>query len=194
MDLPDASGNPAQCCRRLSDPQRDAWQKPHEVIQALKLKLDAVIADIGAGTGYFAVRFAHMAPHGRVFAVDAEPDMVNYLAERAKRSGLGNLSAVQAQPGDPKLPGKVDLAILVDVYHHIDNREQYFRRLQDALKPGGRLAIIDFKLDSPVGPPRAARISAEEVKAEMKRAGYAFSEEHGFLPNQYFLVYQPAQP
>ncbi len=177
----------------FDDPQRDAWQKPHEVIQTLKLKPDAVIADIGAGTGYFAVRFAHMAPNGRVYAVDAEPDMVKYLAERAKRSGLGNLTAVQAQPGDPKLPGKVDLAILVDVYHHIDKREQYFRRLQDSLNSGGRLAIIDFRLDSPVGPPRAARIAAEQVKSELQGAGYQLSEEHGFLPNQYFLVFRPAQ-
>jgi SAM-dependent methyltransferase len=134
-----------------------------------------------------------MVPQGRVFAVDAEPDMVKYLAERAKRSGLGNLSAVQAQPGDPKLPGKVDLTILVDVYHHIDNRAQYFRKLKNALKSGGRLAIIDFKLDSPVGPPRSARIAAEQVKVELKRAGYVLSEEHGFLPNQYFLVFEPAR-
>jgi predicted methyltransferase len=177
----------------FDDPQRDAWQKPHEVIQALKLKPDSVVADIGAGTGYFAVRFAHMVPKGKVYAVDAEPDMVKYLADRAKRSGLGNLTAVQAQPGDPKLPGKVDLTILVDVYHHIDNREQYFRRLQDSLNPGGRLAIIDFRLDSPVGPPRAARIAAEKVKAELQGAGYALTEEHTFLPNQYFLIFKPTK-
>lgn len=176
----------------FDDPQRDAWQKPHEVIQALKLKPDAVVADIGAGTGYFAVRFAHMVPKGRVYAVDAEPDMVKYLADRAKHSGLGNLAAVHAQPGDPKLPGKADLAILVDVYHHIDNREQYFRRLQDSLRPGGRLAIIDFTMDSPVGPPRAARIAPEKVKSELQGAGYVLAEEHGFLPNQYFLIFRPA--
>lgn len=177
----------------FDDPERDAWQKPHEVIQALKLKPDATIADIGAGTGYFAVRFAHMVPKGRVYAVDAEPDMVKYLADRAQRSGLGNLAAVQAQPGDPKLPGPVDLAVLVDVYHHIDSREQYFRRLQDSLKPGGRIAIIDFKLDAPVGPPRTARIAPERVKAELHKAGYALREEHGFLPHQYFLVFHLAK-
>ncbi|MBX3664576.1 MAG: class I SAM-dependent methyltransferase [Burkholderiales bacterium] len=177
----------------FDDPQRDAWQKPHEVIQALKLKPDAVVADIGAGTGYFAVRFAHMVPRGRVYAVDAEPDMVKYLAERAQRSGLGNLVAVQAQPGDPKLPGAVDLAILVDVYHHIGDREQYFRKLRDSLKPGSRLAIIDFRLDSPVGPPRAARIAPDQVKAELHGAGYAITNEHTFLPNQYFLIFRPAR-
>lgn len=175
----------------FDDPERDAWQKPHEVIQALKLRPDAAVADIGAGTGYFAVRFAHMVPQGRVYAVDAEPDMVKYLADRAKRSGLGNLVAVQAQPGDAKLPGAVDLAILVDVYHHIGDRGRYFRRLAQSLKPGGRLAVIDFTPDSPVGPPRQARIAPEQVKAELQSAGYALAEEHDFLPHQYFLLFRP---
>lgn len=175
----------------FDDPQRDAWQKPHEVIQALKLKPDAVIADIGAGTGYFSARFSHMTPKGRVYAVDTEPDMVKYLTERAKREGLKNVTAVQAKPSDPALPETADLVIFVDVFHHIDAREQYFGKLQRALKPGGRLAIIDFRLDSPVGPPRASRIAPEQVKAELERAGYALAEEHGFLPNQYFLIFQP---
>jgi len=78
----------------FDDPQRDAWQKPHEVIKALALKPDAVIADIGSGTGYFAARFANMVPKGRVYGVDTEPDMVKYLAGRAKREGLKNITAV----------------------------------------------------------------------------------------------------
>jgi predicted methyltransferase len=177
----------------FDDPKRDAWQKPHEVIQALKLKPDAVIADIGAGTGYFAVRFSHMVPKGRVYGVDTEPDMVKYLAHRAKREWLKNLIAVAAQPGDPQLPERADVIILVDVYHHVENREHYFRQLQNSLRPGGRLAIIDFRLDSPEGPPKAARIAPEQVKSEIQRAGYTLAEEHGFLPNQYFLVFQPAK-
>lgn len=177
----------------FDDPQRDAWQKPHEVIQALALKPDAVIADIGSGTGYFAVRFARMVPQGRVHGVDTEPDMVNYLAERAKREGLKNIVAVAASPGDPRLPEKTDLIVLVDVYHHIEDRERYFRRLQDSLKPGGRVAIIDFRMDSPEGPPKSARVLPEQVKAELQRAGYALAEEHGFLPNQYFLIFRPGK-
>ncbi|MGE0558474.1 MAG: class I SAM-dependent methyltransferase [Burkholderiales bacterium] len=177
----------------FDDPQRDAWQKPHEVIQALKLKPDAVIADIGSGTGYFSARFAHMAPQGKVYGLDTEPDMVKYLADRAKREGLKNVIAVQAKPGDPRLPEKADVVVLVDVYHHVDNREQYFRQLQASLKTGGRLAVIDFRMDSPVGPPKAARIEPGQVKAELQRAGYSLAEEHGFLPNQYFLVFRPAK-
>ena len=174
----------------FDDPGRDAWQKPHEVIQALALKPDAVVADIGAGTGYFSARFARMLPAGRVYAVDTEPDMVKYLAERAKREGLKNLIAVAGNADDPRLPRKVDLAILVDVYHHIEDRERYFRNLRGSLRPGARVAIIDFRMDSPDGPPASARIAPERVKTEMKKAGYELAQEHAFLPNQYFLVFR----
>lgn len=173
----------------FDDPSRDEWQKPHEVIQALKLSPDAVVADIGAGTGYFAARIANMVPNGKVYAVDLEPDMVKYLAERAKRENRPNLIPVQATPADPKLPEKVDLVLLVDVYHHIDKRVDYFKRLAGSLKPGGRVAIIDYRLDAKDGPPRAARISPNRVAAEMKSAGFAVEATPGFLPRQYFLVF-----
>lgn len=186
--------NAQHWAKEFDDPKRDAWQKPHEVIGALAPKPDAIIADIGAGTGYFAVRFAHMVSKGRVYGVDTEPDMVKYLAERAKREGLANLTAVQASPGDPNLPEKADLVVLVDVYHHVDGRERYFRKLRASLRPGARVAIIDFRLDSPEGPPKAARIAPERVKAELGRAGYGLEREHAFLPNQYFLVFRPASP
>jgi ubiquinone/menaquinone biosynthesis C-methylase UbiE len=174
----------------LDDPKRDAWQKPHEVIEALNLKPDAVIADVGSGTGYFAVRPANMVPKGRVYGVDVEPDMVKYLAERAKREKRGNLIAVAGTAGDPRLPEKADLVLLVDVYHHVEERERYFRNLRASLKPGGRLAVIDFRLESTEGPPRAARIAPQRVIDELKAAGYRLSNQHDFLPNQYFLVFQ----
>jgi SAM-dependent methyltransferase len=177
----------------FDDPERDAWQKPHEVIEALGLSASNVVADIGSGTGYFAVRLAHRVPKGRVFGVDTEPDMVKHLAERAKREWLSNLVSLAWAPDDPKLPEKVDLVLLVDVYHHIAGRERYFRKLQGSLKPGGRIAIIDFRVEAPMGPPRHARISAERVRAELGRAGYALAEEHGFLPNQHFLVFRPGK-
>jgi len=177
----------------FDDPARDAWQKPHEVIQALAPKPDAVIADIGSGTGYFSVRFANMVPKGRVYGVDIEPDMVKYLAERAKREGLKNIIAIAGTADDPRLPEKADLIILVDVFHHVEDRERYFRKLHGSLKPGGRIAIIDFRMDSPDGPPPSARIAPARVKAELASAGYALVQEHTFLPNQYFLVFTPAK-
>jgi SAM-dependent methyltransferase len=175
----------------FDDPKRDAWQKPHEVIQALGLAPDAIVADVGAGTGYFAARLANMLPRGRVYAVDIEPDMVKYLAERAKRERLPNLEAIAGAPDDPRLPARVDLVLLVDVYHHIDGRERYFDRLRASLKPGARLAVIDFRLDSPEGPPKGSRIAPQIVAAELSKAGYAQVEEHRFLPRQYFLVFSP---
>jgi SAM-dependent methyltransferase len=174
----------------FDNPARDEWQKPHQVIQALGVKADAVIADIGAGTGYFAARLANMLPRSTVYAVDVEPDMVKYLAARAKRENLPNLKPVAGVPSDPKLPAKADLILLVDVYHHLEDRERYFQRLAASLKPGGRLAVIDFRLDAPEGPPRASRIPPEQVKAELTKAGYVLQQEHGFLPRQYFLVFR----
>jgi predicted methyltransferase len=100
---------------------------------------------------------------------------------------------VTGTSNDPRLPQKADVVLLVDVYHHIGERERYFSKLSGDLKPGGRVAIIDFRMDSPEGPPKAARIEPERVKAEMKRAGYELAQEHAFLPRQYFLVFQPAK-
>lgn len=176
----------------FDDPERDAWQKPHQVIQTLAMKPDARVADLGAGTGYFSARLANMLPQGRVYAVDIEPDMVRFLAERAKREGLKNVTAVHGAPDNPRLPEKVDLILLVDVYHHIEDRARYFARLRASLRPGGRIAVVDFTMDSPQGPPPAARVAPETVKAEMKAAGYAPAAEHAFLPYQYFLIFRPA--
>lgn len=173
----------------FDDPARDEWQKPAQVIAALKLADDASIADIGSGTGYFAVRLAKAVPRGRVYGADLEPDMVRFLNERAAREGLPNLASHVASPEDPKLPASVDLTLVVDTYHHIANRSRYFERLKKSLKPGGRVAIIDFKLDSPVGPPRQHRIAPAKVQTEMEGAGYRLQEELAFLPHQYLLVF-----
>jgi SAM-dependent methyltransferase len=175
----------------FDDPKRDAWQKPHEVIEALGLPKDAAVADIGAGTGYFAVRLARMLPKGKVYAADVEPQMVRHLAARAKRDELANLVAVQSNLDDARLPQTVDVALFVNVFHHIDGRESYFRRLKASLRAGGRVAIVDFRRDSEIGPPPRARISADHVKRQLSAAGYTLAAEHDFLPNQYFLVFRP---
>ena len=202
MSGPSRAQSPAHADHRFSgaehwakvfdDPERDQWQKPHEVITALKLPPDAAVADIGAGTGYFAARLAHMLPRGRVYAVDLEPDMVKYLNERAQKENLANLTAVAAARDDARIPAPVDLVILVDVYHHVDKRTEYFRKLKASLKPGGRIAVIDFRMDAPNGPPKNSRIAEDRVASEMKEAGYILDAEHAFLPNQYFLIFKPA--
>jgi SAM-dependent methyltransferase len=132
-----------------------------------------------------------MVPQGRVYAVDVEPDMVEHLARRAKREKRDNLIAIQATAQDARLPEKADVILLVDVYHHIDQRDRYFSRLRASLKPGGRLAIVDFRIDSPAGPPKSARIAPDRVAAELKAAGYSLTQQHDFLPRQYFLVFRP---
>ncbi len=179
--------------RVFDDPKRDAEQKPHEVIQALALAPDAIVADIGAGTGYFAARLAHFVPKGQVYAVDAEPDMVKFLGERARREGLANLAAVTAAPDSPRLPSAVDLVLLVDVFHHIEKRNTYFSNLRHSLKPRGRVAVIDFSMTSRSGPPKGERIAPERVKAEMASSGYKLADEFTFLPEQYFLVFTAAK-
>jgi cyclopropane fatty-acyl-phospholipid synthase-like methyltransferase len=175
--------------RVFDDPKRDAWQKPDEVIRALALAPDALVADIGSGTGYFAVRLARAAPQGHVYGADLEPDMVKHLAERARREGLANLTSVQAAPDSARLPKPVDLVLVVDTYHHIAQRPDYFRRLRESLRAGGRVAIIDFQPDAPRGPPRQSRIAATVVKEEMGQAGYGLVTEHTFLSYQYFLIF-----
>ncbi len=183
--------DPKAWSRVFDDPARDKWQKPGEVIRTLALKPNDRVADIGAGTGYFAVRLARAVPEGTVFAADIAPKMVEHLGARAKAENLTNMRAVQAGEDSPRLPEPVDVILLVNTYHHIEKRADYFRKLKASLKPGGRVAIIDFKLDAPQGPPKRTRISAERITAEMKQAGYALARAHGILPHQNFLIFKP---
>ncbi|OAI23762.1 SAM-dependent methyltransferase [Methylosinus sp. R-45379] len=180
----------AKWAKKFDDPERDAWQKPEKVVDALHLDRAARVADIGAGTGYFSVRIAKRIPNGKLYSADVEPDMVTYLGERAKRERLANLTPVQSSADKANLPEPVDLALVVDTYHHIGNRTQYFSALKSSLRPKGRLAIVDFKADSPDGPPVEHRIPPEQVTKELEAAGYSLVEKHDFLPRQYFLVYQ----
>ena len=177
---------------RFDDPSRDAWQKPDEVIRTLAASPDASVADIGAGTGYFSVRLARAMPEGRVFAIDTEPSMVQYVTERATHEGLFNIQAVVASPDDPKIPQAVDLIIVVDTYHHIADRTAYFRRLMPALKRAGRIAIIDFKPESKMGP--IEKLPPAQVIRELTDAGYSLVDQPTILPEQYFLIFGLVQP
>ena len=181
--------NPDELAKSFDDPARDAWQMPDRVIAALGLKPGAVVADVGAGTGYFSVRLARSAAHPKVFASDIEPAMVEYLKERAAKEGLANIVPVQASATSPNLPEPVDVVLMVDTFHHIGNRVAYFRALGRSLKPGGRVAIVDFKPDSPEGPPREFRFPVEEFRKEMAEAGYRLAAQHDFLPRQRFLIF-----
>jgi len=183
-------GDAERWAKLFDDPSRDAWQKPDEVLDALQLEPTARVADLGAGTGYFSVRIAKRVPKGKVFAVDIEPDMLRYLDERAHRAHLSVLQTVRASADSANVPEPVDLVLVVDTYHHIENRTAYFAKLSKSLRPDGRLAIIDFKLDAPDGPPVADRIAPEKVTAELEAAGYQLVATLPLLPRQYFLVFR----
>jgi ubiquinone/menaquinone biosynthesis C-methylase UbiE len=177
--------------KQFDDPSRDAWQKPEAVIDFIAPAADAVVADLGAGTGYFAVRFAKRVPQGRVLANDIEPDMVRYLGERAAKDGLTNLVAVLGTADAPGLTESVDVAFMCDVYHHIEDRAAYFTKVVDRLQPGGRVVIVDFKKDAPAdipGPPPAMRVSQDDVVEELSAVGLKLSRaDRDTLPYQYVL-------
>ena len=182
--------NAEQWAKEFDDPSRDAWQMPTRVIEALALKPGQSVADIGAGTGYFSSRLARSAAAPTVYAVDIEPSMVAYLKARADKEGLKNLTAVQAGADGPNLPTPVDAVLIVDTYHHIPNRVAYFTKLKASLKPGGTLAIVDFRKDAPSGPPAHFRFTPEQISGELQSAGFALVKQHDFLPRQLFLLYQ----
>ncbi len=170
----------------LEDPSRDEWQKPHEVVMALELKPTDAIADIGAGTGYFARRFAHHA--ARVYAVDIDEKLLAIAGKNAPP----NLTTVLASPDDPRLPAhSADVIFFCDVLHHIENRAAYYPKLLQALRPGGRIVVVDFYAKPlPVGPPVSMKLSDQEVIAEFREAGFTLAKRLDTLPYQYMLFFE----
>jgi ubiquinone/menaquinone biosynthesis C-methylase UbiE/broad specificity phosphatase PhoE len=176
----------------LEDPQRDAWQKPDQVVRTLRLREGDSVADIGAGSGYFTLRLAAaVGATGRVRAVDISPDMLRHLEQRVREAGLANVEAILAKSDDPLLPpGSIDLVFICDAWHHIDDRPRYLATLARVLKPDGQIAIVDFhERELPVGPPPSMKLSREQVVSDFTAAGYHLAEEHRFLEYQYFLVF-----
>ena len=177
----------------FEDPARAEWQKPEEVVKKLELKPGGTVADIGAGTGYFTRLFAIAVGHkGKAIGLDIEPAMVEYMKEDAKKQWLTNYEARVVKPDDTGLPSKsVDVIFICNTYHHIENRVSYLKKLSKALKPNGRIVIVDFyKKPLPVGPQSVAhKISEEDVKKEFKKAGYRLKKSLDFLPYQYYLEF-----
>jgi ubiquinone/menaquinone biosynthesis C-methylase UbiE len=187
--------DPAYWSKVFDDPGRAAWQKPEELVAALGLRPGQCVADLGAGTGYFSrLLSAAVGPTGTVLAVDPEPNLVAHLRQRAEREGSANVVPVLASLDNPRLPaGLVDVVLIVDTVHHIDDRVAYFRRLRQALRPPGRIAIVDWqKRELPVGPEMDHKLAREQVVREMETAGYRLVEEPSILPYQYFLIFQPS--
>ena len=180
--------------KALEDPKRDAYQKPHEVMEALALKNGDIVADIGAGSGYFTFRAAqHVGPTGRVYAVDVNPEMIKHVQQRMGELKVSNVSPILARPNDPLLPEPVDRFLIVDVWHHIDDQAGYLALMKKLLRPAGQVVMIDFhKRDLPVGPPAEMKIAREDLLNQMQANGFELAKEHTFLPYQYFLVFKVA--
>jgi SAM-dependent methyltransferase len=181
--------DPEAWSKSFDDPARDEWQMPSQLIETLDIRPGQVIADIGAGTGYFTVRLAKTPAQPKVYAVDIEPSMVEHVRRRAEQEGLANVTAVQAGPDRTNLPEPVDLVLIVDTYHHIPHRVGYFTTLKSTLKPGARLAIVDFRKGAPSGPPEEFRFTPEQIAAELAQAGWSLQRTHDFLPRQMFLLF-----
>ena len=178
----------------LEDPKRDAYQKPHEVVHALGIKPGEVIADIGAGSGYFTFHLArHVGDKGKVYAVDVSPEMVLHVNRRIREQKVTNVVSLLADPDDPLLSDRsVNRFFFSESWHHIENQAKYLSLMKRMLKPGGEVVMIDFhKKELPVGPPMQMRIAREDLIKQMESSGYRLTKEHSFLPYQYFLVFVP---
>ena len=174
----------------FDDPARDAWQRPADVIALLALTPGMTVADLGAGTGYFEPHLSRaVGDRGQVLALDVEADMVRYLGERAAREQLANVTARQVPMDDPQLPaGKVDRVLIVDTWHHIQDRPAYVKKLAAGLAPGGWVVVVDITLESKYGPPVAARLRPEQVVAELEAGGLAAAIVDEPLSEQYVVV------
>jgi ubiquinone/menaquinone biosynthesis C-methylase UbiE len=179
----------------LDSTERDRYQKPSEVIETLRLKPGMAIADLGSGSGYFTRRFVEAVTEtGIVYAVDVEPEMLAYAKESVIHMHIAYTAEfILAQPDNPKLPFEsVDLIFVCNTIHHLEERSKYFRDLRSSLKPGARIAIIDFYPDErsgDLGFPKHHLISRDTIVQEMTAAGYQLAREHSFLPKQYFLEF-----
>jgi arsenite methyltransferase len=176
----------------LENPQRDAEQKPNEVIAALGLKQGETIADIGAGSGYFAFRFSRLlGSSGRVYAVDINSDMILYMNRYIRANKLKNVVTVLSAPDDPLLmDASIDRFFICNTWHHVQNQTRYLALMKKMLKPGGQIIVIDYKKkELPVGPPPEMKIARKDVVAQMESNGFKLVREHRFLPYQYFLVF-----
>ncbi len=178
-------------------PERAKWQKPDEVVKRIGLRPGQIVADIGAGSGYFSRRFAAaVRPGGFVFACDIDQVMLRYIQDRCKEKKIDNIVTVLAATWSPMLPPQsVDVIFLCNTTHHIKNRVQYFRTLKKVLKPGGRIVIVDFfKRKLPIGPPPDHKLARAVVLHELKEAGYELLvDDTAFLPYQYYLEFAPAK-
>jgi precorrin-6B methylase 2 len=175
----------------LSRPEREQEENPEGALDALAIRPGMVIADVGAGTGYMSLRLAkRVGPSGKIYANDIQPEMLRRLRENAARAGLTNIETVQGEEADPKLPaGRMDLVLLVDVYHEFSKPRQMIDKIREALKPDGRLVLLEYRKEDPNVPIREEhKMTVAEVKAELEPQGFVLSQVIETLPRQHVLI------
>lgn len=182
---------PPEKLGELEGRDREEWQEPDRIMDALGIADGARVADIGAGGGWFTVRLARrVGPNGRVYAEDIQHQMIESIDRRMQREGLRNVETKLGTATDPKLPGNLDAVLIVDTYPQLDDGEQVLKHVAAALAPNGRLGIVDFRKDvyGP-GPAMNERLEPEEIIRDAVRAGLRLHEYHKFLRYQYLLVF-----
>ena len=178
----------------LERPEREFEEQPSKAIKALAIRPGQVVADVGAGSGYYTVRLAkQVGPNGRVYATDIQPEMIIHLQHRLEREGIDNVELVQATETNPRLPdGLFDLVLMVDVYHELSRPQEVVRKLRGALKPDGRLVLVEFRKESDWVPIREEhKMSVKEARMELEAEGYRFDRVFDVLPWQHILVFRP---
>jgi SAM-dependent methyltransferase len=185
----------AGALRRQLNPRRARWQKPAVLVRALGLRRGQVVAEIGSGPGYFTPRLARaVGPSGHVYAVDPEAAVLNVLRRRLARMGVRNVTPVLGRNDDPLLPrGRCELAVLINVYHHMQGRIGFLRRLVAALPRNARVVNIDWDEKTEFGPPPRRRVPRARFLRDARRAGLRLVADRRLLPHQYFLVLRRAR-
>ncbi len=176
----------------LDQPARATWQRPDEVVKALGLEGNEVLADVGAGSGYFTFRFAAALPRGKVVATDVDPEMVRHVHHKVKAEHLANVEVVLAGASDPKIPPEADVAFVCDVIHHVEDRDAWLRKGFSEMKPGARLVVIEFKEGKlPQGPPEKVKIPKAKLVSMLSGLGLELRVDRpDLLPYQHFLVFE----
>ena len=176
----------------LDRAEREEEEAPERALDAIGVRPGQIVVDLGAGSGYFTVRLAErVAPAGRVFAVDIQPEMIARLRERLQREAIANVTPVLGSESDPKLPdGSADLVLMVDVYHELASPQQMLRHIARALRPGGRLVLLEYRKEDPGIPIRPEhKMSVAEAKAELEAEGYRLVKVSDVLPRQHILIF-----
>jgi predicted methyltransferase len=180
----------------LERSERESEEEPDKALDALGTLSGMTVADVGAGSGYFTVRLAtRVGPKGRVYANDLQPEMLKMLASRLARERVANVTLVQGTVDDPKLtPASLDLILMVDVYHEFSEPQKMLRALRAALKPVGRLVLLEYRKEDPGVPIRFEhKMSVAEAKLELEAEGFRLGRVDDRLPRQHILIFEKSQ-